>query len=158
MKTGIHPDYHVTTVTCGCGNTFTTRSTASSDSIHVEVCSNCHPFYTGKQKILDTGGRSRGSRRGSARTPRPSPPTRSNPTSLTEPQARANQLPPPESCPSASASPTERDRGPGGSGRKFAERAQAPSGELRSADQGLNGGGKHVGAMVARMVFGRLDL
>ena len=57
MKTGIHPDYHVTTVTCGCGNTFTTRSTAPSDSIHVEVCSNCHPFYTGKQKILDTGGR-----------------------------------------------------------------------------------------------------
>jgi len=57
MKTGIHPDYHVTTVTCGCGNTFTTRSTAPSDAIHVEVCSNCHPFYTGKQKILDTGGR-----------------------------------------------------------------------------------------------------
>ena len=57
MKTGIHPDYHVTTVTCGCGNTFTTRSTAPSDTIHVEVCSNCHPFYTGKQKILDTGGR-----------------------------------------------------------------------------------------------------
>ncbi len=56
-KTGIHPDYHVTTVTCGCGNTFTTRSTAPSDTIHVEVCSNCHPFYTGKQKILDTGGR-----------------------------------------------------------------------------------------------------
>jgi large subunit ribosomal protein L31 len=57
MKTGIHPEYHVTTVTCGCGNTFTTRSTAPSDTIHVEVCSNCHPFYTGKQKILDTGGR-----------------------------------------------------------------------------------------------------
>ncbi|EHR62808.1 50S ribosomal protein L31 [Saccharomonospora cyanea] len=57
MKSGIHPDYHVTTVNCGCGNTFTTRSTAASDSINVEVCSNCHPFYTGKQKILDTGGR-----------------------------------------------------------------------------------------------------
>ena len=57
MKADIHPQYNVTTVTCGCGNTFTTRSTAPSGTIHVEVCSNCHPFYTGKQKILDTGGR-----------------------------------------------------------------------------------------------------
>jgi large subunit ribosomal protein L31 len=57
MKADIHPNYHVTSVTCGCGSTFTTKSTAASDHIHVEVCSNCHPFYTGKQKILDTGGR-----------------------------------------------------------------------------------------------------
>ena len=57
MKTGIHPAYVTTEVACGCGNTFTTRSTESSGKIHVEVCSNCHPFYTGKQKILDTGGR-----------------------------------------------------------------------------------------------------
>ena len=57
MKTEIHPEYHVTTVTCSCGNTFTTRSTASGGTIHADVCSNCHPFYTGKQKILDTGGR-----------------------------------------------------------------------------------------------------
>ena len=57
MKADIHPQYNATTVTCSCGNTFTTRSTASGGSIHVEVCSNCHPFYTGKQKILDTGGR-----------------------------------------------------------------------------------------------------
>jgi large subunit ribosomal protein L31 len=57
LKTGIHPEYVVTEVTCGCGNTFTTRSTKGSGGIHVEVCSNCHPFYTGKQKILDTGGR-----------------------------------------------------------------------------------------------------
>jgi large subunit ribosomal protein L31 len=57
MKADIHPDYKVTNVTCGCGNKFQTRSTASSGEIHVEVCSNCHPFYTGKQKILDTGGR-----------------------------------------------------------------------------------------------------
>ena len=57
MKSGIHPQYNVTEVTCSCGNTFTTRSTAPGGSIHVEVCSNCHPFYTGKQKILDTGGR-----------------------------------------------------------------------------------------------------
>jgi large subunit ribosomal protein L31 len=57
MKAEIHPDYHETQVTCTCGASFTTRSTASSGSIHADVCSQCHPFYTGKQKILDTGGR-----------------------------------------------------------------------------------------------------
>ncbi len=57
MKNDIHPDYVATDVTCTCGNTFTTRSTATSGTIHADVCSNCHPFYTGKQKILDTGGR-----------------------------------------------------------------------------------------------------
>ena len=57
MKAGIHPVYNETLVTCGCGNHFTTRSTETSGKINVEVCSNCHPFYTGKQKILDTGGR-----------------------------------------------------------------------------------------------------
>ena len=56
MKTGIHPDYKEITVTCTCGNTFVTRSTIGHD-LQVEVCSNCHPFYTGKQKIVDTGGR-----------------------------------------------------------------------------------------------------
>ncbi|PFG20301.1 50S ribosomal protein L31 [Serinibacter salmoneus] len=57
MKSGIHPEYVVTEVTCTCGNTFTTRSTATSGAISADVCSACHPFYTGKQKILDTGGR-----------------------------------------------------------------------------------------------------
>ena len=57
MKTGIHPEYHVTTVTCTCGAEFQTRSTAPSGSLRADVCSACHPFYTGKQKILDTGGR-----------------------------------------------------------------------------------------------------
>ena len=57
MKKDIHPAYGVTEVTCTCGNTFTTRSTAENGVLHAEVCSNCHPFYTGKQKILDTGGR-----------------------------------------------------------------------------------------------------
>ena len=56
MKTGIHPEYTPTEVTCSCGNTFTTRSTSASE-VRVEMCSNCHPFYTGKQRILDTGGR-----------------------------------------------------------------------------------------------------
>lgn len=57
MKSGIHPDYVETEVTCTCGNTFVTRSTNASGQLKVEVCSACHPFYTGKQKILDTGGR-----------------------------------------------------------------------------------------------------
>ena len=57
MKPGIHPDYVETTVTCSCGATFQTRSTAANGVIHADVCSQCHPFYTGKQKILDTGGR-----------------------------------------------------------------------------------------------------
>ena len=55
MKKGIHPDYVETTVKCGCGNTFRTRSTIPQ--IHVEICSVCHPFYTGKQKFVDTAGR-----------------------------------------------------------------------------------------------------
>ena len=56
MKAGIHPEYKDITVTCTCGNTFTTRSTLG-EALQIEVCSNCHPFYTGKQKIVDTGGR-----------------------------------------------------------------------------------------------------
>ena len=57
MKNGIHPDYVLTTVICTCGNTFTTRSTEKSGEVRADVCNACHPFYTGKQKILDTGGR-----------------------------------------------------------------------------------------------------
>ena len=57
MKKGIHPEYVDTVVTCTCGNTFHTRSTLTSGEMRVDVCSACHPFYTGKQKILDTGGR-----------------------------------------------------------------------------------------------------
>jgi large subunit ribosomal protein L31 len=55
MKPEIHPRYEPVTVTCTCGSEFVTRSTA--EKIHVEVCSQCHPFYTGRQKLLDTGGR-----------------------------------------------------------------------------------------------------
>ena len=57
MKTGIHPEYVETTVTCSCGNSFTTHSTAKNGVIHAETCSECHPFYTGKQRVLDTAGR-----------------------------------------------------------------------------------------------------
>ena len=55
MREGIHPEYYQATVTCNCGNTFVTGSTKKD--IHVEICSKCHPFFTGKQKLVDTGGR-----------------------------------------------------------------------------------------------------
>lgn len=56
MKAEIHPDYQEIKVTCSCGNEFVTRSTIK-DELHIEVCASCHPFYTGKQKIVDTAGR-----------------------------------------------------------------------------------------------------
>jgi large subunit ribosomal protein L31 len=56
MKAGIHPEYKAIKVTCSCGHSFETRSTLT-DELHVEVCSHCHPFFTGQQKIMDTAGR-----------------------------------------------------------------------------------------------------
>ena len=56
MKAAIHPAYNEVRVMCACGNNFVTRSTHRGD-IHVEICSNCHPFFTGKQKLMDTAGR-----------------------------------------------------------------------------------------------------
>ncbi len=56
MKTDIHPQYDKTSVTCSCGNTFETRSTKPGD-MHIELCNECHPFFTGKQKVVDAGGR-----------------------------------------------------------------------------------------------------
>jgi large subunit ribosomal protein L31 len=55
MKPDIHPKYGPTTVQCSCGNTFVTRST--KESLHIELCNECHPFYTGRQKLVDSGGR-----------------------------------------------------------------------------------------------------
>ena len=55
MKEGIHPNYEATTITCACGNVIETRSTKKD--IKVEICSKCHPYFTGKQKLVDTGGR-----------------------------------------------------------------------------------------------------
>ena len=55
MKAGIHPKYEMTTITCACGNVIKTKSTAKD--VEVEICSKCHPFYTGKQKLVDTAGR-----------------------------------------------------------------------------------------------------
>jgi large subunit ribosomal protein L31 len=57
MKSDIHPAYNEVAVTCGCGNTFASRSTIGQDDLHIDVCSQCHPFFTGKQKIVDTAGR-----------------------------------------------------------------------------------------------------
>ena len=57
MKADIHPNYSDVKVTCSCGNTFTTRSTINGDALTVEICSACHPFYTGQQKVMDTAGR-----------------------------------------------------------------------------------------------------
>jgi large subunit ribosomal protein L31 len=55
VKAGIHPEYHTATVKCACGNSFQTRSTQSE--IHTDICNLCHPFFTGKQKLIDTAGR-----------------------------------------------------------------------------------------------------
>lgn len=57
MKEKIHPDYHEVEVTCGCGNKFKTKSTIKGDKLNIEVCDQCHPFFTGKQKLVDTAGR-----------------------------------------------------------------------------------------------------
>lgn len=57
MKADIHPKYNDVAVTCSCGNAFTTRSTSAKSALHIEVCAECHPFWTGKQKIVDTAGR-----------------------------------------------------------------------------------------------------
>lgn len=57
MKQDIHPEYHAVQVTCSCGNAFETKSTMAKETFSIEVCSECHPFYTGKQKIVDSAGR-----------------------------------------------------------------------------------------------------
>ncbi len=72
MKPKAHPEYKEITVTCSCGNTFTTRSTLGRP-LQIEVCSSCHPFYTGKQKILDTAGRVEKFRQKYAAKPKPAP-------------------------------------------------------------------------------------
>lgn len=57
MKQDIHPQYQVVTIQCACGNSFETRSTVKDTTIQIDVCSSCHPFFTGKQKLMDTAGR-----------------------------------------------------------------------------------------------------
>jgi large subunit ribosomal protein L31 len=67
-KQGIHPNYHEIKVNCACGSVFTTRSTHNGD-LHLEICSACHPFFTGKQKLVDTAGRVERFRRKYAKQP-----------------------------------------------------------------------------------------
>ncbi|MDD2446000.1 MAG: 50S ribosomal protein L31 [Clostridia bacterium] len=57
MKKGIHPAYHEVTVSCACGNTFKTGSCAKDDTVKIDICNKCHPFFTGTQKLVDTSGR-----------------------------------------------------------------------------------------------------
>ncbi|HPD01972.1 MAG TPA: 50S ribosomal protein L31 [Eubacteriales bacterium] len=57
MKQNIHPEYHDVLVTCACGNTFLTGTTKKGEELKVEICNKCHPFFTGKQKLVDSGGR-----------------------------------------------------------------------------------------------------
>jgi large subunit ribosomal protein L31 len=57
MKNEIHPKYSAVNVTCSCGNKFTTQSTIGKEAMNIDICSECHPFYTGKQRVVDTAGR-----------------------------------------------------------------------------------------------------
>jgi len=70
MKKDIHPAYHEVTVVCACGSTFKTRSTYKGDLLHLEICSSCHPFFTGKQKLVDSAGRVERFQRKYARVPK----------------------------------------------------------------------------------------
>jgi large subunit ribosomal protein L31 len=88
MKAGIHPEYKQIMVTCTCGNKFETRSTIGQD-LQVEVCSNCHPFYTGKQKIVDTGGRVDKFRKKYAVAPKAEPKLQPKVEAKAEPEAKA---------------------------------------------------------------------
>lgn len=85
MRKGIHPEYMETVVTCSCGNTFTTRSV--KPELHVELCSQCHPFYTGKQKLVDTGGRVERFQRKYARRASPTQESQTSPQQVSADQS-----------------------------------------------------------------------
>ena len=78
MKNEIHPQYTATQVICNCGNEFSTRSTLNDEQLRIEICSKCHPFYTGQQKIVDTAGRVDRFRKKYAKTEQPSADTTAN--------------------------------------------------------------------------------
>jgi large subunit ribosomal protein L31 len=87
MKSGIHPKYHAVTVTCACGETFLTRST--NPELRLEICSKCHPFFTGKQKLIDSAGRvERFEKRYKAQTPEASAATPAAPAASVSRAAR----------------------------------------------------------------------
>ena len=102
MKNDIHPQYEEATVRCSCGNTFTTRSTKKE--LHVELCSQCHPFYTGKQKLVDSGGRVDRFKKRMEKRAEPAPEKQPKPkTPKAEPVAVAAEAPKPEAEPVAVA-------------------------------------------------------
>jgi len=94
MKTDIHPEYVDATVRCSCGNTFQTRAT--KPEIVVELCSNCHPFYTGKQKLVDSGGRVERFRRRYEGQPAPSAIRRQEEPAAEHPEPQPEPQPEPE--------------------------------------------------------------
>ena len=97
-KEGIHPKYHKIRVVCACGNSFETRSTHKGD-IHVEICSNCHPFFTGKQKLVDTAGRVERFRRKYAKSDAAKPEPAAEPRSRQRSASRKYTRPPPRRGP-----------------------------------------------------------
>ena len=101
MKTEIHPEYKETQVTCSCGNTFVTRSTKGE--LHVELCNQCHPFYTGKQKLVDTGGRVERFQRKYAKRHQATPPAQLEPASA-QPEPATAETPEASETPEVSAS------------------------------------------------------
>src|SRR5947209_17979138 len=96
MKEGIHPDYPAATVSCACGNSFVTRSTRGD--FQVDVCSNCHPFYTGTQKLLDTAGRVDRFRKRYEANKKPAP-AKAAPVAVAPPPAAAQPEAPPAAAP-----------------------------------------------------------
>jgi large subunit ribosomal protein L31 len=103
MKKDIHPQYEEATVRCSCGNTFTTRSTKKE--LHVELCSQCHPFYTGKQKLVDSGGRVDRFKRRMEKRAEPAPKKQPKPRA---PKAEAAKLEP--VAVAAEAAPAEAEK------------------------------------------------
>ena len=115
MKSGIHPDYKPAKVVCACGNVIETRSVRGD--FHIEICSQCHPFFTGKQKILDTAGRIEKFRTRYAAQPAAPGPKRPEPTRAA----------------SAKVEPTKENRAAkrARSGKTKASKAEAPAGETK---------------------------
>ena len=107
MRTDIHPDYEAVSIRCSCGNVIETRSTGGDQS--VELCSECHPFYTGKQKLVDTGGRIDRFERRYGRRKKAGAQAASEPDTAEPPTAEAADTPkaPDAAEPAASAEPTE---------------------------------------------------
>ncbi len=115
MKEAIHPQYKAARIICNCGNVIETRSTRGD--FHVEICSNCHPFFTGKQKILDTAGRIEKFRTRYAATPQKEEPKKAAPAAAKKPEApkenraakraKSGKTKKAEAAPAPEAAPTE---------------------------------------------------